>query len=139
MTQITPEERAAPQPVAWMRADGEEGSISTMTVCISAKVKDLWLKANPVQVERYTIPLYASPVLPEAPKAPEWIPVSERLPVSGMYLTVIVGDDVGVSHIDVSAFTASLDAWSIHWNEEVTHWMPLPAAPTTEEAPKEKT
>lgn len=53
------------QPVAWMRADGEEGSISTMTACISAKVKDLWLKANPTQVERYTIPLYADPISPD--------------------------------------------------------------------------
>ena len=49
---------AAPAPVAWMRADGSEGSVTTMTVCISDKVRDLWLKANPKQVERYTIPLY---------------------------------------------------------------------------------
>lgn len=48
-----------PEPVAWMRDDGEEGSISTMTNCCSAKVKALWLKANPRQVERYTIPLHA--------------------------------------------------------------------------------
>ena len=47
-----------PTPVAWMRDDGTEGSITTMTVCISDKVRDLWLKANPKQVERYTIPLY---------------------------------------------------------------------------------
>jgi hypothetical protein len=133
MPQITPEERAAPQPVAWMRADGEEGSISTMTVCISAKVKDLWLKANPVQVERYTIPLYASPVLPEAPKAPEWIPVSERLPDgSGEYLC---WSNLG---FDVHRFSASL-FWSETFGENITHWMPLPSAPTTEEAPKEKT
>ena len=47
-------------PVAWMRDDGTEGSITTMTVCISDKVRDLWLKANPKQVERYTIPLYTA-------------------------------------------------------------------------------
>jgi hypothetical protein len=127
MPQITPEELAAPQPVAPK---------------VQAVV-DAWNNLDPehlLAIEYSSLgdaiaALYA--VLPEAPKAPEWIPVSERLPVSGMYLTVIVGDDVGVSHIDVSAFTASLDAWSIHWNEEVTHWMPLPVAPTTEEAPKE--
>ena len=54
-------------PVAWMRDDGTEGSISTMTVCISDKVRDLWLKANPTQVERYTIPLYAALNAPAAP------------------------------------------------------------------------
>ena len=31
-----------------------------MTVCISDKVRELWLKANPKQVERYTLPLYAA-------------------------------------------------------------------------------
>lgn len=46
--------------VAWMRDDGFDGSISTMTVCCSDRVKQIWLKANPSQVERYTIPLYAA-------------------------------------------------------------------------------
>jgi hypothetical protein len=50
------------EPVAWMRADGEDGSLSTMTECCSQKVKDLWLKCSPVQVERYTIPLIPLPV-----------------------------------------------------------------------------
>jgi hypothetical protein len=58
---VEQDRKARGEPVAWMRADGEEGSISTMTVCISDKVKDLWLKANPMQVERYTVPLYAAP------------------------------------------------------------------------------
>ena len=47
-----------PTPVAWMRADGENGEVSTMVVCISARVKNLWLKINPKRVERYTLPLY---------------------------------------------------------------------------------
>lgn len=51
-------------PVAWMRADGSEGSVTTMTVCISDKVRELWLKANPKQVERYTIPLYTMKASP---------------------------------------------------------------------------
>lgn len=46
------------EPAAWMRDDGEPGSISTMTNCCSAKVKNLWIKVNPIQIERYTIPLY---------------------------------------------------------------------------------
>lgn len=49
------------KPVAWMRADGETGSLTTMVVCISDKVKQVWLKMNPRQVERYTIPLYMRP------------------------------------------------------------------------------
>jgi hypothetical protein len=49
------------EPVAWMRDDGEDGSLSTMTACCSQKVKDLWLKCSPVQVERYTLPLIPLP------------------------------------------------------------------------------
>lgn len=48
------------EPVAWMRDAGED-SISTMTCCCTDAVKQLWLKVNPEQVERYTIPLYAHP------------------------------------------------------------------------------
>lgn len=46
------------EPVAWMRAEGPDG-ISTMAYCITDKVRQIWLNANPKQVERYTIPLYA--------------------------------------------------------------------------------
>lgn len=46
------------EPVAWMRAEGPDG-ISTQAYCITDKVKQIWLNANPKQVERYTIPLYA--------------------------------------------------------------------------------
>ena len=47
----------APEPVAWMRDDGE-GSIATTTDVITKRVRDIWLKANPRQIERYTIELY---------------------------------------------------------------------------------
>ena len=47
----------APEPVAWMRDDGE-GSIATTTDVITKRVRDIWLKANPKQIERYTIELY---------------------------------------------------------------------------------
>ncbi len=49
------------EPVAWMRDDGEEGSLSTMTVCCSQKVKGIWLQCNPSQVKRYTLPLIPLP------------------------------------------------------------------------------
>lgn len=45
------------EPVAWMR-DAGEPSLSTMSHCIPTTVKDIWLKVNPKNVERYTVPLY---------------------------------------------------------------------------------
>ncbi|MBK6587964.1 MAG: hypothetical protein IPG22_06575 [Acidobacteria bacterium] len=46
-------------PVAWLRDDDKGGSINTMSDCCTDVVKQLWRRANPKQVERYTIPLYA--------------------------------------------------------------------------------
>jgi len=69
----------AQEPAAWMRDDGGDGSISTMTVCISTKVRDLWLKANPRQVKRYTIPLYAHPApAPKPTQEPVQTPMTEE-------------------------------------------------------------
>jgi hypothetical protein len=45
------------EPVAWMR-DAGEPSLSTMAYCIPTSVKDVWLKVNPKNVERYVIPFY---------------------------------------------------------------------------------
>ncbi len=45
------------KPVAWMR-DAGEPSISTMSHCVPNSVKELWIKVNPRNVERYTVPLY---------------------------------------------------------------------------------
>jgi hypothetical protein len=46
------------EPVAFMR-DAGEASLSTMAYCIPASVKEIWLKVNKANVERYTVPLYA--------------------------------------------------------------------------------
>ena len=54
------------EPGAWMRNDGV-GSIATTTDVITKPVRDLWLKANPRQIERYTIPLYAAATQGEKP------------------------------------------------------------------------
>jgi len=45
------------EPAAWMR-DAGEPSLSTMSHCIPTTVKDIWLKVNPKNVGRYTIPLF---------------------------------------------------------------------------------
>lgn len=55
-------------PVAWLR-DKLDGGLSTMTDCCTNVVKEIWLKANPKNVERYTAPLYTADQLTEAYEA----------------------------------------------------------------------
>jgi len=55
-------------PVAWLR-DTLDGGLSTMTDCCTNVVKEIWLKANPKNVERYTAPLYTADQLTEAYEA----------------------------------------------------------------------
>ena len=86
-----------PEPIAWLR-DGDEGSIALMTDCCTDRVKQLWLKANPRQVERYKHALftsdqmhsYTATCVAEAVAAERerclseglgaWVPIAERLP-----------------------------------------------------------
>ena len=56
------------EPVAWLR-DTLDGGLSTMTDCCTNVVKEIWLKANPKNVERYTAPLYTLGQLTEAYEA----------------------------------------------------------------------
>lgn len=56
------------EPVAWLR-DTLDGGLSTMTDCCTNVVKEIWLKANPKNVERYTAPLYTADQLTEAYEA----------------------------------------------------------------------
>lgn len=55
-------------PVAWLR-DTLDGGLSTMTDCCTNVVKEIWLKANPKNVERYTAPLYTADQLIESYEA----------------------------------------------------------------------
>jgi hypothetical protein len=56
--------------------------------------------------------------------APAWVPVAERLPeTSGEYLC---RSNLGLA---VHRFAPGMRVWSEHFGEEITHWMPLPAAP----------
>ncbi|WP_256661832.1 DUF551 domain-containing protein [Klebsiella michiganensis] len=59
-----------------------------------------------------------SPVIPDT-----WIPVSERMPERGDYL-VTDGSDFDVQPFDGDQFIPGFV-----WEDEITHWMPLPAAP----------
>lgn len=56
------------EPVAWLR-DTLDGGLSTMTDCCTNVVKEIWLKANPKNVERYTAPLYTLDQLTKAYEA----------------------------------------------------------------------
>ena len=79
--------------------------------------------------------------------APEWIPMTERLPEeTGRYLTVkkrIAPDDFGGNRTDIVILrflvgdgfrmpTHIPDWINEEINEEVTHWMPLPNPPKGE-------
>lgn len=88
-------------------------------------------------------PLYSAPpepvaapsgyrLLAAAPQSPgsepatvpgKWIPVSERMPERGDYL-VTDGCD-----FDVQLFNGEQFIPSFVWEDKITHWMPLPAAP----------
>lgn len=59
-----------------------------------------------------------SPVIPDT-----WIPVSERMPERGDYL-VTDGSDFDVQTFDGEQFYPGFV-----WEDKITHWMPLPAAP----------
>lgn len=71
-------------------------------------------------------------MLASAPQSPgsepatvpgKWIPVSEKLPERGDYL-VSDGRD-----FDVQLFNGEQFIPGFVWEEKITHWMPLPAAP----------
>ena len=60
-------------------------------------------------------------------EAQRWIPVSERLPEDGIEVLVYESEDSSIY---------SACKWYDEWNgfpgERITHWMPLPAPPTTD-------
>lgn len=66
--------------------------------------------------------------------APEWIPVCEKLPPYGESVLVFIkANDWEHGKIKITNRTHT-DAMGEHWSEAydhyITHWMPLPAAPT---------
>lgn len=69
----------------------------------------------------------------EAPQPlPQWIPVSERLPDNGT--VCLIASDYGVV---IDTWRVQHDcpglSWVKHEVDEVTHWMPLPQPPITQE------
>lgn len=76
----------------------------------------------------YARVLAAAPQPQNAPQnipeiIPGWIPVSERMPKRGDYL-VTDGRDFDVQTFDGEQFIPGFV-----WDDVITHWMPLPAAP----------
>ena len=65
-------------------------------------------------------------------KKPEWISVDDRLPKNNLarVLVYIKANDftrpIGFNRIDTDR---CIDGKWVRWGENVTHWMPLPAAP----------
>jgi hypothetical protein len=71
---------------------------------------------------------------------PQWISINESLPQD--YMRVMVLKDCGlntlpshaVAYLENSVWIADMGAGSLRgWGYQVTHWMPLPAAPSTVE------
>lgn len=62
-----------------------------------------------------------------------WIPVTERLPEDAK--DVLVWVSIGKAPIvayDVDSYNAHAKRW-VYFENDVTHWMPLPTPPTAEE------
>ncbi|WP_309599661.1 DUF551 domain-containing protein [Klebsiella pneumoniae] len=79
-------------------------------------------------VAGYKAMLAAAPQPQNAPQnipeiIPGWIPVSERMPERGDWL-VTDGCD-----FDVQLFNGEQFIPGFVWEDKITHWMPLPAAP----------
>lgn len=138
------------EPVAWLR-DTLDGGLSTMTDCCTNVVKEIWLKANPKNVERYTAPLYTLDQLTEAYEAgkrdaiPEWQPI-ETAPKDGTAFRAYADELVDLDFNpcgSVEAVWNGEEFIGCVWNGQQdtwygkainpTHWMPLPAAPKGEE------
>ena len=66
--------------------------------------------------------------------APQWVPVSERMPTSGEYVALIHEEDEENEHLPRCAYydATRWRAGSTTWNmKSFSHWMPLPSPPTT--------
>lgn len=71
---------------------------------------------------------------------PRWIPVTERLPDSGVCVLVTDGLEVGEGWItEITNTKGYFSRWccptadiDVDWHP-ITHWMPLPTPPTAEE------
>ncbi|HBR0812884.1 TPA: DUF551 domain-containing protein [Klebsiella pneumoniae] len=69
----------------------------------------------------------------------KWIPVSERMPEAGDEILFFCKDDsfIDVGFVDSSNFSGDVsgklflynDGVDLHFGSDITHWMPLPAAP----------
>ena len=72
--------------------------------------------------------------LAEVEAANRWIPCSERIPEEFMYCEIVLRGSVceGFTHMwaDEPRWTATREPSKSHLHGDVTHWRPLPPAPT---------
>lgn len=107
-----------------------ESNLATLTK-YRAAVK---VKAEPVMVRPVALYRHAQPAQP-AQIVPGWIPVSEQMPENkpGCYEYLVFETlNNRVNHDYWNVPDKDDDAFTPFWNyygEQVTHWMPLPAAP----------
>lgn len=79
-----------------------------------------------VTSDTWPVPLYEHP---PAPAAPQWIACSERMPKPGDEVLIWDGIDVCKAFRSHSRWWSDEHVWD---GNDVSHWMPLPAAPGSE-------
>ena len=86
----------------------------------------------------YTEMLAAAPSAPATVQGDGWIPVSERLPDSTKWVLVYADGAMNCMAFDSGEFKDWVGASAFNVNvSDITHWMPLPAAPSIAAARKE--
>lgn len=107
--------------------------------------KDIYRHANQAGVCYYEIWLLIAKAMASLPSASGWIACSERMPSPGnsylvMYCRVIAVASRYKTRLDIEGWSVGEDdavADVYRQAGEITHWMPLPAAPVSSTASKE--
>ncbi|EIW8781844.1 DUF551 domain-containing protein [Klebsiella pneumoniae] len=130
----------------WMRVAYEAGNspaipdgyvmvpddLKEATADLLATLDDYPEQLVPINRDSSVVRALRAAMLAAAPQSPgsepatvpgKWIPVSERMPERGDYL-VTDGCD-----FDVQLFNGEQFIPGFVWEDKITHWMPLPAAP----------
>ena len=123
----------APEPVAWQRrrlrplGNPDDDDWITVREKLETRVPMEWR------------PLYVAPPTALAEPAPEpsgWIKCSERMPLNG---DDVLAWETAAGAVVAIRYSASTTPWYIvgwlyaeYGNPNITHWMPLPAAPSAE-------
>lgn len=127
----------AQKPVAWRHeytSDLDSQAYHhSMMIDKNAEQLEYSMKAYNLKVVQSNS-LFAAPVLPSVPEG--WIDVKDRLPDTAGVFLVICDRWVQSYHPIIGVFNRDFDSpypWSVPGTATVTHWMPLPAAPSPQE------